>query len=288
MAELKTDISLSKFTRFKTGGRADLFFAPDSADELSQFLRGNTARPITVLGFGSNVLIRDGGIGGVVIFTGGMNQVNSQQSTVNSPQSTVIAGAGAAMPMIAGFALKHSIAGFEFMVGIPGTAAGGLATNAGCFGGQISDVLVGVSGLDFDGNPIDIPAADLCLSYRAAKLPKEFIITELKFRGIPGKAAEIRQKMDDIIAKKTAAQPIDARTAGSVFKNPDGGAAWRRILDAFPNGLAVGGARISDKHANFIIADGDCRSADIEDLIKQIQAKTGLELEIKILGNDTN
>ncbi|MDR2685838.1 MAG: UDP-N-acetylmuramate dehydrogenase [Rickettsiales bacterium] len=281
MAEFKTDISLAKFTRFRTGGRADLFFAPDSVAELSEFLRANSVRPIMVLGLGSNVLIRDGGIGGVVIFTGGLNKLEFKDGVIT-------AGAGVAMPLISGFASRHNAPGFEFMIGIPGSAAGGVATNAGCFGGQISDLLIGVLGLNFNGETIEIPADALYLSYRAAKIPADFIITELKFRAVAdgGKNAEIRKKMDGIITKKAAAQPIDMRTAGSVFKNPagGGGCAWRIIKDAFPNGLVVGGARISDRHANFIVADGECQSADIESLIKQIQDKTGLELEIRILG----
>ena len=274
---IKTKISLSKYNRFQTGGDAEYFFAPESVHELSDFLRNNKIRPITVIGMGSNVLVSDSGISGLVIHTGKLNDVN-----INGTE--IICGAGTAMPKIASLASKHKIAGFEFMIGIPGTVGGGLITNAGCFGGQISDCLVSILGVDFSGNIIELSVKDCGLSYRTSNLPDDFIITELRFRGC-ATDADLNEKMSNILAKKTASQPADARTAGSTFKNPHGVPAWKIIKEKFPGGLSIGGARISEKHANFIIADKECTSTDIKNLISEIQKQTGLELEIKILGN---
>jgi UDP-N-acetylmuramate dehydrogenase len=139
--------------------------------------------------------------------------------------------------------------------------------------------------VDFAGRQAEWGAEECGLEYRSSQLPAGFIITELRFRGAAGNSAEIRRKMDEILAKKNSAQLTDARTAGSTFKNPPlGAAAWQKIKNAFPNGLEIGGARISDKHANFIIAGDNCSSANIENLIREIQDKTSLALEIKILG----
>lgn len=278
MAQIQTNIPLANFTRFRTGGAAEYFFQPENAGELAEFLRTEKFEAITVLGMGSNVLIRDCGIKGLVIHTGKMNKIKAIGTEI-------MAGAGAALPAIAVSAAERGIGGFEFMAGIPGTAAGGLITNAGCFGGQISDVLASVGAVDFAGRPAEWGADECGLEYRSSRLPEGFVITDLKFRGCAGNPAEIRQKIEEILVKKNAAQPTDARTAGSTFKNPPiGPAAWQKIKNAFPAGLGIGGARISDKHANFIVAGENCSSADIETLIRKIQDETGLELEIKILG----
>lgn len=277
MTDIKTNVSLAEFTRFKTGGAAEFFAEPQNTTELIEILQNNH-HEITVLGMGSNVLVRDGGIKGLVIYTGKMNWINATDA------HTIIAGAGAPMPAIANFALAHGIMGFEFMIGIPGTGAGGLSTNAGCFGGQISDVLKLVKGVFFNGKPKELSVQDCKLSYRSANLPPNFMVTELHFNGKAGDAAEIRQKMQHIINKKNEIQPTDARTAGSAFKNPVDVPAWKKIKDAFPDGLKIGGAHISEKHANFIVAEEECTSQDIENITKKIQSETGLELEIKILG----
>ncbi|MDR2269070.1 MAG: UDP-N-acetylmuramate dehydrogenase [Rickettsiales bacterium] len=280
MPELKTNHPLANLTRFRTGGMAEFFFAPASAKELRAFLRTNAIRPITIIGLGSNILIRDGGIPGLVIHTGAMSK------TIEIKDGFIDANAGTELSRIANFSMENGIGGFEFMAGIPGTAAGGLMTNAGCFGGQISDVLHSVTGLSLDGQQIELSATKCQLGYRTSNISRDIIITGLRFKATKHKtSADIKKQIEEIIKKKTESQPTDTRTAGSTFKNPsDGVPAWRKIKNAFPDGLSVGGARISEKHANFIIADDDCRSADIETLIEKIQAATGLELEIKIIG----
>lgn len=271
---MKTNVSLANYTRFGTGGEAEYFFRPESVGELSAFLHANAIRPITVLGLGSNILIKDSGIGGLVIHTGLLNRVEMSGNIVT-------AECGVAMPLLANIATRKNIGGFEFMVGIPGTVGGGLHTNAGCFGGQISDILTSVRGVDFSGAEVILAKDECGLGYRQSGLPTDFIAAELEFEGIG--AADV-ERMKEIAAKKAEAQPADARTAGSTFKNPPGGSAWRIIKEHFPNGLRIGGARISEKHANFVIAGDGCTSADIEALCLAIQEKTELELEVEIKG----
>jgi UDP-N-acetylmuramate dehydrogenase len=280
MSGLRAGVPLAEFTRFKTGGAAEYFFDPADAGELSGVLKNNAIRPITVLGMGSNVLVSDAGVRGLVIHAGRMSRMLAD----GPERDCVTAGAGAPLGAIAGFAAARGLAGFEFMAGIPGTAGGAVITNAGCSGGQMSGLLEFVRGVRFDGSPMEISAAQCGLGYRSSGLPPEFIITEMRLHA-DGRAdsADIRQNILGIIKKKNDAQPAEARTAGSTFKNPAGGSAWRLIKDAFPDGLRIGGARISEKHANFIVAGDGATSSDILALIDAIRGKTALELEIKIL-----
>ncbi|MDR1026795.1 MAG: UDP-N-acetylmuramate dehydrogenase [Rickettsiales bacterium] len=269
---------LSTLTRFGTGGPADILATPGSTAELSLLLKNNAVEPITIIGAGSNILVPDDGLRGLVIHTGGLRGIRLDNGVL-------VAECGAPMIAIADFAAANGVPGFEFMIGIPGTIGGGLRANAGCFGGAISDNLISVRGFNYDGVEIEADAGQCGLTYRGSALPPDFIVSEVLLAADrTDDETSIRARMADIIAKKNAAQPMDARTAGSTFKNPLDAPAWKKIKDAFPNGLTVGGARISEKHANFIVADGACTSSDILELIKQIQEKTGLELEIKILG----
>ena len=268
---------LARYTRFGTGGPADLFVRPESISELALILKNNVVRPITILGMGSNVIVPDDGIRGMVIQTRRLHNIEIRGATI-------AAECGAPMSSIANFAAENGIAGLEFMAGIPGTIGGGLITNAGCFGGEIKDVLIAARGFDFDGNAMELSAGECGLSYRASRLPPDFIISELILRADrTDNEADIRNRIREIIEKKSAGQPTDARTAGSTFRNPPDAPAWKKIKEAFPNGQRIGGARISEVHANFIVADDGCASADIIGLIGMIQEKTGLELEVKIL-----
>ncbi len=284
--------SLAPFTWFRVGGPADALFLPADGDDLADFLRLlSPAIPLTVLGVGSNVIVRDGGIEGVVIRLAGraFGQIEPREG------ARIKAGAGALDSMLAKAAAKAGIAGLEFYVGVPGTIGGALTMNAGCYGRETQDVLVEATLMSRSGEAVSIPASEFGFSYRRNDLPPDLIFLDATFQGRPDAPEAIEKRMAQISAKREGSQPIREKTGGSTFKNPtlpsgDKLSAWMLVDEAGLRGRKRGGAAVSDKHANFLINTGEAKAADIEGLGEDIRAavlaKNGVELEweIKRLG----
>ena len=288
--ELLFNYSLQNLTRFKTGGVAEVFFSPKDKKDLVDFLKhAPKDMNIYTLGFGSNILIRDGLLNGIVIRlqSSAFNYIN----LLSNDDYTISCGAFASNIAISRFAMEHNIKGLEFLFGIPGSIGGAILTNAGCFKREIKDILVEIEVVDKITGEVSVLSCDECkLSYRESDISSRLIITSVILRGEQGDSKIIQQTMDNILKEKDAAQPIYTKTAGSTFKNPPNASAWKLIRDAGCQGLRLGGAIVSTKHANFIINDNNATSADIEDLAEKVRflvyEKFGimLEYEIKIIG----
>jgi UDP-N-acetylmuramate dehydrogenase len=282
---LTADAPLAQVTWFRVGGPAEVMFRPADIDDLSAFLAAKPAEvPVTVLGVASNLLVRDGGIKGVVVRLGrGFVEIETQGNIVT-------AGAGALDFNVALTAREAGIAGLEFLSGIPGTVGGGLRMNAGAYGSEFKDALEGAIALDATGGRHELSLADLHLTYRHSGVPADWIFVAARFKGGAGDKLAIARRMAEIQEAREQSQPIRAKTGGSTFANPPGHKAWQLIDQAGCRGIRRGGAMISDKHANFLINTGDATSADIEGLGEEVRArvlaKTGvtLEWEIKRVG----
>ena len=273
--------SLSDLTWFRVGGPAQAFFMPDSEDDLAYFLSLCPAdTPLTVVGLGSNLIVRDGGVPGVVVRLGrGFNEITVDGARVH---------AGAAVPdvKVARAASDAGIAGLSFFRGVPGAIGGALRMNAGAYGGETKDVLVYANGVTRDGDFVTFSNAEMGFAYRHSGVPDDVILTSALFEGMPGDRAVISAEMDKITEAREATQPIKSRTGGSTFKNPPGKKAWELIDAAGCRGLIVGGAQVSELHCNFLINLGDATANDIETLgetVRQrVKAKSGIELEWEI------
>jgi UDP-N-acetylmuramate dehydrogenase len=266
---------------FRAGGAAEILFRPADADDLATFL---AARPddmrICVIGVGSNLLVRDGGISGVTVrLSAGFGKVQVMGSRVR-------AGAAALDAAVARAAADAGIAGLEFLRGVPGTIGGALKMNAGCYGREIKDIFVEATALDGRGNKIKLTPADMAFLYRKSQVRDELIFTEALFEGSVDKPDAIRARMEELNASREASQPIRAKTGGSTFKNPPGHKAWALIDEAGCRGLTMGEAQVSEKHTNFLINLGAAKAADIEalgeEVRKRVKAKSGIELEWEI------
>ena len=278
--------NLSKLSWFNLGGPAKVLFRPKSLQELSLFLKEiKGIKKIKVLGLGSNTLIRDGGFDGIIIKFGNSF---SHLSLFNS--NTIIAGASALDKNVSNFALKNSISGFEFMSCIPGTVGGAVRMNSGCYGDDISKILISVQVMDFDGNVKAIQSSDIKFYYRGSSLDNNLIIISATFKGKKDNNLNVQQKINSFMKEKKNTQPSKIKTCGSTFKNPENQKAWKLIKDSGCAGMAVGDAQISEKHCNFFVNKGNAKSRDLEQLINQVQSKvlekTGinLELELQIIG----
>ena len=278
--------NLSKLSWFNLGGPAKVLFRPKSLQELSLFLKEiKGIKKIKVLGIGSNTLIRDGGFDGIIIKFGNSF---SHLSLFNS--NTIIAGASALDKNVSNFALKNSISGFEFMSCIPGTVGGAVRMNSGCYGDDISKILISVQVMDFDGNVKAIQSSDIKFYYRGSSLDNNLIIISATFKGKKDNNLNVQQKINSFMKEKKNTQPSKIKTCGSTFKNPENQKAWKLIKDSGCAGMAVGDAQISEKHCNFFVNKGNAKSRDLEQLINQVQSKvlekTGinLELELQIIG----
>lgn len=278
---LSADAPLAQVTWFRVGGPAEVMFRPADIDDLAAFLAAKPADvPVTVIGVASNLLVRDGGIKGVVVRLGrGFVEIEAKDETV-------IAGAGALDFNVALTARDAGIAGLEFLSGIPGTVGGGLRMNAGAYGSEFKDVLHSATALDATGERHELPLAALDLSYRHSGVPADWIFVAARFVGKAGDKLTIARRMTEIQAAREASQPIRAKTGGSTFANPTGHKAWQLIDEAGCRGIRRGGAMISDKHANFLINTGEATAADIEALGEEVRArvlkKTGITLEWEI------
>ncbi len=283
--QYRENADLSKSTWFAVGGPADVLFKPADAEDLANFLKN---KPVDishlVLGVGSNVLVRDGGIDGVVI------RLGKGFTEITLDDNHIICGAGALDLNIALYAQKIGLTGLEFLSGIPGTLGGAVKMNAGAYGCEIKDVLVSACAIDNQGNTHTLSLVDLAFTYRHSALPEGWIITSATLKGTPGDKQEIAERIRQIREEREASQPTRARTGGSTFKNPDTNRAWELIDQAGCRGLQVGGAIMSEKHCNFMINTGTASAQDLETLGETVKQKVlqnsgiALEWEIKRIG----
>ena len=279
---LMPNAPLADLTWFKTGGPAEILFMPADETDLADFLK-KTSRdiPVTVIGVGSNLLVRDGGVPGVVIRLGkGFNEI------VLAGPNQIRAGTAALDMRVAQFALEHSIDSLTFLIGIPGTIGGALRMNGGAHGGETTDVLLEARAVDRQGNVKVLQHADMKFTYRHSAAPGDLIFTSALLQGKPGDAAAIKAKMDSHVEHRINAQPIKSRTGGSTFKNPPGEKSWALIDKAGLRGFAIGPAKVSEMHCNFLINEGGATAAQIEELGETVRARvkenSGIELEWEI------
>jgi len=273
--------SLAELTWFRVGGPAQIVFMPEDEGALSYFLANLPSEiPMTVIGLGSNLIVRDGGVPGAVIRLGrGFNEVAIEDTRVR---------AGAAVPdvKVARAAQEAGIAGLSFMRGIPGGVGGALRMNGGAYGRETKDALVEARAVDRRGNVHVLKNSDMGYTYRHCGVPADFIFTQALYEGEPSDPAVIVAEMEKITESREATQPIKSRTGGSTFKNPAGQKAWQLIDAAGCRGLKVGGAQVSELHCNFLINNGGATAADIEILgetvRKRVQENSGVELQWEI------
>jgi UDP-N-acetylmuramate dehydrogenase len=284
--KLLRDEPLGPFTWFRVGGAADVLFIPADPDDLADFLKAlDPAVPVTVLGVGSNVIVRDGGVEGVVIRLAGRPFAG-----ITTDGDTITAGAGALDAMVAKASAKAGLAGLEFYAGIPGTIGGALTMNAGCYGAETKDILVSARGLTRAGDWVDYALADFGYTYRHSEAPADIIWIEAVYRGTPDAPEAVAARIAEITARRETTQPIREKTGGSTFKNPPGHSSWKLVDEAGWRGKPFGGAKFSELHSNFMINFNDATAADIEGLgnavREDVQSKlnVNLEWEIKRIG----
>jgi len=277
---LTADAPLGPQTWFRAGGAAEVLFRPADVEDLASFIAALPSDvPVTVLGVGSNILVRDGGVKGVVIrllrgFTG-----------ITVEDHEIVAGAGALDLNVALTARDHGLAGVEFLSGIPGTVGGALRMNAGAYQGDLAQVLVSAEAVDRTGKVHAIAADAMGFSYRHSEAPADWIFTAARLRATPGDQLAIARRIAEIDAARTDSQPR-SRTGGSTFVNPPGSKAWQLIDQAGCRGLRIGGAQVSEKHCNFLINLGEATAGDIEGLGEEVRRRvreaTGVQLEWEI------
>ena len=279
------NVLLAEQTWFRVGGPAEVVFRPADRDDLATFMAARPVDvPVTVIGVGSNLLVRDCGVPGVVI------RLGRGFAEVAVAGETVVAGAGAPNVNVALTARDAALTGLEFLRGIPGTIGGGVRMNAGAYGAEFRDVLVEAEAVDGQGRVHRVGAAQLGLSYRHSDAPADWIFTSATLQARPGDAAAIQARMNEISAAREASQPVKSRTGGSTFANPPGHKAWELIDRAGCRGLRVGGAMVSEQHCNFLINTGDATAADLESLgetvRKRVKDMSGIDLrwEIRRIG----
>jgi UDP-N-acetylmuramate dehydrogenase len=289
---LRASEPMARHVSWRAGGSADKAYSPADTDDLASFLRQLPAgEPLCFVGLGSNLLVRDGGFRGTVIL------MHSSHAAFRVDGAVIHASASAASPKLARFAAVHQLEGAEFLAGVPGTLGGALAMNAGCHGSQTWEFVRSVTTIDRTGRLHERPPADFEIAYRHVALRGEGRLGEdewfvgASFLFSPGDGARARDRIRELLARRIATQPLGLPNAGSVFRNPEGDYAARLIEACGLKGHAIGGARISDKHANFIVnPDGAACAADIEALINHarnaVRAKFGIDLvpEVRIVG----
>ena len=274
--------SLADFIWFRTGGPAEWLVRPKDVQDLSAFLRDlDPAIPVLPVGVGSNLIVRDGGVPGVVV-----RLPKSFAKVIVEPGNRVRAGAGAMGITVASKARDAGIAGLEFLRGIPGTAGGAVRMNAGAYGREVSDILVEATLVFRDGRVETWPAERFRYTYRHSETPEGAVVVEALFEGAPGDPAAIGAEMDRIAEEREASQPLRSRTGGYTFKNPPGNKAWKLIDEAGCRGLTIGDAQVSEKHCNFLLNLGNATAAEIEALGEEVRRrvleKSGVTLEWEI------
>jgi UDP-N-acetylmuramate dehydrogenase len=274
--------TIKDLTWFRAGGPAEVLYIPPDADDLAAFLK-NAPRdvPLTVIGVGSNLLIRDGGVEGVVIRLG-----RGFMNVMREPMNRLRAGAAVLDVAVAKAGLEAGLSGLEFMRGIPGAVGGGLRMNAGAYGREFKDVLVEALALDRGGERVRLAHSEMGFAYRKSGAANDLIFVEALFQGEPGDKIAIEARMNEITDARSATQPIKSRTGGSTFKNPPGEKAWQLIDRAGCRGLRRGDAEVSTMHCNFLINHGNASGDEIEALGEEVRARvkvaTGVELEWEI------
>ncbi len=280
--KLTPNAPLAPLVWFKSGGRAEWLFEPKDTADLQQFLRAlDPAVPVIALGLGSNLIVRDGGVAGVVVRLG-----KAFAAVKAADGSALSCGGGASGILVSSTARDAGIAGLEFLRSIPGTVGGFVRMNGGAYGRETKDILVECDVLLRSGALATLAAGDLNYSYRHSELPDGAIVVAARFQGIAGDSAAIQAEMDRISASREASQPLRSKTGGSTFKNPAGHKAWELVDAAGCRGLQIGGAQVSEKHTNFLINTGEATSADIEALGDEVRARvlatSGVELHWEI------
>lgn len=281
---------MARHTTMRVGGPAEILFSPASEGELLFAVREakRAGAPFRIIGNGSNLLVLDGGLPGLTI------RLGEAFSKISVDGNQIRAQAGALLSRVAAAARDASLTGLEFASGIPGSAGGGMAMNAGAYGGQLSDVFEGCRALDPETGIISaLGPAEMALGYReSAALSRGLIVTEAAFRLTAGEKTAIQAKMDDLSARRREKQPLNLPSAGSTFKRPEGHFAGALIEQAGLKGLRVGGACVSEKHAGFVVNDENATAKDVLDLIRLVQARVlehsgvRLETEVRILGEE--
>lgn len=285
-ARLFRNEPLARYTSWRVGGMADCLFIPDSLDELIAFLIGlDPKEPLYFIGLGSNLLVRDGGVRGVVVV------MHQALKTLKREGDFLYAEAGVTCGKLAKFSATNSQMGAEFMAGIPGTVGGALAMNAGCYGGVTWNVVQQVLTIDRYGKTHIRKPDEFVIDYRSVKMPvKDEWFVGAWFNLMNGDSQESSNKIKDLLAKRLASQPLNLPSGGSTFRNPEGDFAARLIEISGLKGFQIGGAQVSEKHANFIVNVGECCAQDIESLIEYVKqavfAQQGvlLQQEVKVIG----
>jgi UDP-N-acetylmuramate dehydrogenase len=272
---------LDRETWFKVGGPADVLFRPADRDDLIEFLRRKPEDvPVTVIGYGSNLLVRDGGVAGVVI------RLGKQLAEIEVAGEEVSAGAGAGDVAVAAAARDAGLAGLEFLSGIPGTIGGALRMNAGAYGREMKDIFIECKALDPTGTLHKLRYHDMGFDYRHCGVPEDWLFTSAVMRGTRDDKAKIGERMAEIRRQREESQPMRTRTGGSTFANPPGHKAWKLIDEAGCRGLAIGGAMVSEKHTNFLINTGSATAREIEalgeEVRQRVKGKSGITLEWEI------
>ncbi len=279
---VRSGVALAPLTWFRVGGPAEIMFRPADIEDLAAFMAACPADiPVTVLGVASNLLIRDGGLKGVVIRLGG------EFARVRIDETNVIAGAGALDLTVAEEACAAGVAGLEFLSGIPGTVGGAVKMNAGAYGNEVVDVIESAVLVTRTGKVVTVSGDKLGLSYRHSELPEGAIVVEVTLRGRSDSPGAVAERMREIQSRRAETQPIRARTGGSTFANPPGAKAWELIDRAGCRGLTMGGAQVSEQHCNFLINTGEATAADLEALGEEVRRRvhknSGVELRWEIM-----
>ncbi len=279
---LTPEAPLAPLVWFKAGGAAEWLFEPADVDDLSAFLADlDPSVPVLGLGLGSNLIVRDGGVPGVVVRLG-----KPFAKVERVDETTVRCGGGASGILVSSTARDAGIAGLEFLRSIPGTVGGFVRMNGGAYGREVKDILVECEVVLRSGERKTLGLADLGYTYRHSELPEGSIVVSATFRGHAGDPAAIQAEMDRIAAEREASQPLRSRTGGSTFKNPPDTKAWKLVDEAGCRGLQVGDAQVSEKHCNFLLNLGDATAADIEalgeEVRRRVRAHAGIELEWEI------
>ena len=279
---LSADAPLAPLVWFKSGGAAEWLFEPKDVEDLQAFLADlHPSVPVMALGLGSNLIVRDGGVPGVVV------RLGKPFATVERLDATTLrCGGGASGILVSSTARDAGIAGVEFLRSIPGTVGGFVRMNGGAYGREVQDILVDCEVVLRSGQLLRLAPEALGYTYRHSELPDGAVVVSATFRGQPGEPAAIQAEMDRIAAAREESQPLRSRTGGSTFKNPPGTKAWQVINQAGCRGLRVGEAQVSEKHCNFLLNLGGASSADIEELGEEVRrrvlADSGVELEWEI------
>lgn len=283
--QLRANVDLSKLTWFRVGGPAEVMFWPYDLDDLSYLLKELPQDiPITIIGTGSNIIVRDGGVPGIVV------RLNRTFNHISINNRIIKVGSGVSNLTLANFARDHNVTGLEFLYGIPGTVGGAIFMNAGCYGSEIKDVVKEIEVVNSQGNVSKLSSSEIEFGYRQSKLPDGLVVLGAELQVSSSNNILISKKMDLIRKERETSQPMKKATGGSTFTNPQGKKAWKLIHEAGCRGMSIGGASVSEKHCNFLINRGSASALDLENLGEEIRKRvfenSGIKLswEIKRIG----